>query len=250
MTPIYTIRDWDKHYENNRSRTVDRLAWVLVPNKHDGEGYGTIMIQPDAAELFAAWVLILQVSSKCQSRGRLVTDDGRPMTPEILAVKTRGRVEWFKRAFDFFTSTVQWLETESQPVENQSQGDSEKSDCQPTVSQVSADCQAPDEEQNRTEQKGTEQNPPTPRGGDSGFAAFWKVYPKKVGKGAAQKAWSKAKSKPPLADILAAVEAQKASRQWTRDDGQFIPNPATWINQGRWDDETEIEPRDKYAEGF
>ena len=27
------------------------------------------------------------------------------------------------------------------------------------------------------------------------------------------------------------------SAQWQRDNGQYIPHPATWLNQGRWDDE-------------
>ena len=41
----------------------------------------------------------------------------------------------------------------------------------------------------------------------------------------------------PVETLVAAVEAQKASTQWTKDNGQFIPNPATWLNQGRWEDE-------------
>ena len=36
--------------------------------------------------------------------------------------------------------------------------------------------------------------------------------------------------------LTAAVEAQKQSAQWTKDNGQYIPNPATWLNQGRWED--------------
>ena len=41
----------------------------------------------------------------------------------------------------------------------------------------------------------------------------------------------------PLETLLSAVEKQKKSEQWTKNDGQFIPNPSTWLNQGRWDDE-------------
>jgi uncharacterized protein YdaU (DUF1376 family) len=88
----------------------------------------------------------------------------------------------------------------------------------------------------------SEQPPPStpqpPKGGDaaSGFDAFWQAYPKKVGKIAARKAWKKAK-RPPTGIILAAVEQQKKSDQWRKDNGQYIPNPATWLNQGRWDDE-------------
>lgn len=68
----------------------------------------------------------------------------------------------------------------------------------------------------------------------NGFDQFWAVYPKKVGKGAAEKSWSKLK--PPVADCIKSVTSLKTSAAWTKDGGQFIPNPATWINQKRWMD--------------
>lgn len=70
------------------------------------------------------------------------------------------------------------------------------------------------------------------------FAAFWKLYPKKQGKGAAEKAWKKIKPTAELFDrIMAAVGAAKLSEQWQRENGRYIPNPATWLNEKRWDDE-------------
>ena len=70
------------------------------------------------------------------------------------------------------------------------------------------------------------------------FDAFWGAYPRKVGKGAAQKAWGKVRPDAALAaKIVAAVVAQRSSHQWSKDGGQFIPHPTTWLNQGRWDDE-------------
>ena len=66
------------------------------------------------------------------------------------------------------------------------------------------------------------------------FEKFWSVYPKKVGKEAARKAFAKVKA--PVDTLISAVEAQKSSAQWTKDNGQYIPNPATWLNQGRWED--------------
>ena len=42
-----------------------------------------------------------------------------------------------------------------------------------------------------------------------------------------------------LKTILNAVKAQRESPQWTRDGGQFIPHPATWLNQERWEDEVQ-----------
>jgi len=71
---------------------------------------------------------------------------------------------------------------------------------------------------------------------ESDFNAFWTSYPRKVGRKAALKAWGNAKDKPELPAILAAVESQSKSEQWKKEGGQFIPYPATWINQGRWGD--------------
>lgn len=69
----------------------------------------------------------------------------------------------------------------------------------------------------------------------SDFDMFWIAYPKKVGKEAARKAWAKAN--PELATVLNALEWQKVSPQWFKNNGQYIPNPSTWINQHRWEDE-------------
>jgi hypothetical protein len=82
--------------------------------------------------------------------------------------------------------------------------------------------------------------PPKTNSSPAHFDAFWTAYPKKVARKAALSAWSKCKDRPPIAEILAALTAQKDSEQWTKDNGQFIPNPATWINQARWADETPL----------
>jgi hypothetical protein len=76
---------------------------------------------------------------------------------------------------------------------------------------------------------------------DDGFEEFWNSYPKKVGKEAARKAWEKYKSNFTLDAVLLALDWQIESDQWRRNDGQFIPNPATYLNQGRWQDQQPIE---------
>ena len=68
----------------------------------------------------------------------------------------------------------------------------------------------------------------------SPFESFWAAYPRKVGKQAAKKAFSKVSV--PVKTLIDAVNSQKNSEQWRKDNGQYIPNPATWLNQGRWDD--------------
>ena len=70
------------------------------------------------------------------------------------------------------------------------------------------------------------------------FDEFWKAYPRKSNKGGARKAWKKlSPGKELFAKIMAALEVAKKCEQWTKDRGQFIPYPATWLNQERWDDD-------------
>ena len=70
------------------------------------------------------------------------------------------------------------------------------------------------------------------------FDLFWSAYPKKVGKKDAQKAWKNAKVNTELFDrIMTAIGRARTTDQWQRENGRYIPNPSTWINQGRWDDE-------------
>lgn len=66
------------------------------------------------------------------------------------------------------------------------------------------------------------------------FQQFWKAYPRKVGKGAALKSWKT--KKPPLDKCLRTLSLLVKTDQWMREDGRYIPHPATWLNQGRWDD--------------
>ena len=67
------------------------------------------------------------------------------------------------------------------------------------------------------------------------FDKFWVVYPRKVNKGLAMKAWEKAASKAAPALIIAAVEAWKVSKDFP--DPDFIPHPSSWLNGERWSDE-------------
>ena len=73
------------------------------------------------------------------------------------------------------------------------------------------------------------------------FDTFWKAYPRKEGKRPAQKSWKSLNpSKELVKSILEDLELRKKSEQW--EDKKFIPHPATYLNQKRWEDE------DKHAE--
>lgn len=70
------------------------------------------------------------------------------------------------------------------------------------------------------------------------FEKFWSSYPKKTAKVQAFKAFVKLDPDEELLNtMLSFLERQKKSAQWTKDDGQYIPYPATWLNGRRWEDE-------------
>jgi hypothetical protein len=70
------------------------------------------------------------------------------------------------------------------------------------------------------------------------FEGFWSVYPKKVGKGAARKAYRHALKRASHDEILAGAKAYAASRP----DPQFTAHASTWLNADRWLDEPERKP--------
>jgi hypothetical protein len=77
--------------------------------------------------------------------------------------------------------------------------------------------------------------------GLNSFHIFWGAYPKKVGKPKAEKSWWKINPDQELmVTILEKIEVYKQTSQWKKDNGEFIPHPATWLNQERWNDEIKI----------
>lgn len=68
-----------------------------------------------------------------------------------------------------------------------------------------------------------------------GFEDFWSVWPRKVAKPDARRAWDKAVKTVPGEVILAAAVAYRDNPG--RPDKQFIPHPATWLNRAGWGDE-------------
>lgn len=90
-----------------------------------------------------------------------------------------------------------------------------------------------------------ESNPNTAAPRDA-FGTFWEAYPKKKSKGDAEKAWKQVKPDAETVGlILLAVEQQKQSKDWKKDNGQFIPYPATWLRAKGWEDE----PQENAASG-
>jgi len=96
-----------------------------------------------------------------------------------------------------------------------------------------------DREDKRREDRRT---PKAPKGAEPvGFADFWEVYPRKESKVKAINAWKKAEpDQETQSRILKDVVARKASEAWTKENGQYIPHPASYLNQRRWEDLIEV----------
>ena len=75
------------------------------------------------------------------------------------------------------------------------------------------------------------------------FLTFWDAWPVgyKVAKPYCWKIWKKISGRPEIQTFLDALALQKRSEKWKNG---YIPNPSTWLNQGRWEDDIPIPPTD------
>jgi hypothetical protein len=71
-----------------------------------------------------------------------------------------------------------------------------------------------------------------------GFEEFWAAFPRKDKRKDALAAWKRLSPSPDVrAKILADVARRRQSQDWLKEGGQFIPNPAAYLNGERWEDQ-------------
>lgn len=68
------------------------------------------------------------------------------------------------------------------------------------------------------------------------FSDFWRLYPRRVARKDAEKAWARVKPED-YPKIFAAVERAKQTDDWNRENWRFVPYPATYLRGERWEDE-------------
>jgi hypothetical protein len=68
---LIEIADWNKYYENNRSREIKETEWVPLPNKQGGDGYTELLDHPNGSAHYGAWCALLAVASKCSYVGNI-----------------------------------------------------------------------------------------------------------------------------------------------------------------------------------
>lgn len=95
---------------------------------------------------------------------------------------------------------------------------------------------------NQEQEQDQEQIPPLPpQGGNAldGFDAFWNAYPKdrRHGKYESQVAWRKLRpTAATIARIMQSLAAWKASADWCKEGGKFIPWPQKFLGRRRWEE--------------
>jgi hypothetical protein len=73
---------------------------------------------------------------------------------------------------------------------------------------------------------------------DPQWRRFWDAYPKRVSKKEARKAWAHLQPDAATVDqMLATLAWQCQQPGWVKDGGQFVPYPASWLRDARWEDE-------------
>jgi len=77
------------------------------------------------------------------------------------------------------------------------------------------------------------------------FAEFWLIYPRHVAKVAAKRAWLRLTRREKVAALEALVSWRRIWLQ--RDEPEFIPHPASWLNGERWEDDLPTDWTSRHA---
>lgn len=149
---MYVIRDWNKNFENNKSRILRRLDWVPFPNKMDGAGYTRLLDHAGGPAHYGVWCAVVLIASRCDIRGTLLKD-GEPLTAEDIARIARMPLGTVQFALQRLVGEVRWMD-EVEPPQNQQHG----TKCQNPAPQ----CQNPAHEGKGMEGNRTEEEHPLP----------------------------------------------------------------------------------------
>lgn len=161
----YQIVDWDKNFENDRSRSRKSCSFVCVPNKQHGMGFSRIMAEKDGSSIYGIWQCIVGACSQQAVRNGWLTFDGEQTGSawgaDDLALKFRRPASEITRALSFLSSDkVGWIKAH------------ETNDLEPTHRAVTA--QSPSgilkEEKEGNRREGIEEKVYSP---DSRIALHW-----------------------------------------------------------------------------
>lgn len=106
----YRVRDWNEHFENNRSRELKHLDWVPMPNRMDGDGYTELLDHAEGPAHFGCWCALVEIASRCEIRGTLSRDGAGPHNAASLARISRMPRQLWETVLKRLTDEIRWLE--------------------------------------------------------------------------------------------------------------------------------------------
>jgi hypothetical protein len=104
------IRNWEKHFENHKTRLLKNLAWIPIPTDLGSSGYAELVGgHPDGAAHFGFWVAMLEMAAKGAPRGHLSAGI-RHHDARSMSLLCRMPVEMIETAIERLL-TIGWIET-------------------------------------------------------------------------------------------------------------------------------------------
>jgi hypothetical protein len=235
----YSISEWGERYEVNENNNAAKpgeklrkgpLTYLRLPcnGRNWSLAYRRFLsvAKDNAPDAYGLWTKLLEIAGDAPAgqRGVIRDDAGIPLDSRGISDALGWPLKKVEQSLSILTNeNVGWV-----TVFDVTPGSPGKSRSESDHSQVK-----------------TETHPPVGGGYSDAFEQFWKAYPqnRREAKKAAHKSWTT--QKPVLSEVLAALEWQRKSEKWTKDGGQYIPMPATYINQRRWEDEPQVAPTQK-----
>lgn len=80
---------------------------------------------------------------------------------------------------------------------------------------------------------------------DEDFERFWLEYPRKTGKAEAYKSWKRIVPDSDMVDMMIAAINKQWEDYYHKIELRFIPHPATWLNNERWNDDFSKHTKEK-----
>lgn len=236
MTERYRwLKFWPADWRNDAALRMCSLAarglWIeCIGLMHDAEPYGHLLVNGRVPSMRQLAVLVgctereaKTLMDELHEAGVFsVSDDGTPYSRRM--VRDDAKAEVGRESAE-----RRWSQKEkSKPPRGSSGGGPNRSPKGQNASNHMLEAEAEAEESSLRSL-----SPRVRRASDTDdFERWWLAYPRRVGKGAARKAWLRAEAKAGADVLLAALHRQR----WPADP-RFIPHPATWLNGERWADD-------------
>lgn len=231
------------------------VKWIkLTTDMFDNRKIKHLRRLPEGNSIVLIWVMLLTMAGRCNASGMIFLTENIPYTPKMLADELdfeENTVVLALRALEDLNMVVTnkgyfaiagWEEyqniegmdkiKEQNRLRQKKWYDKQKElpNVIPNVSITQPNATDKEEDIDKEIDKDKEDIYP--------FDEFWSAYPKKKAKEAAKKAWVKLKPDETLGKtIISAVLGSANTTDWKKENGKYIPYPATYLNGKRWEDE-------------